>query len=351
MTMNKDPYQILGLSRNASSSDIQAAYRKLAKQYHPDRNIGDTEAQAKFIEVQEAYDTLNDPRSKNHFDQFGFAGSENSWTHGFTQTMHNMWNNSVFKGRNIQAKIDVTLEEIASGCIKTINVNKNKICNHCEGSGAKSIITCNVCNGSGVQFVKIQPNFNLQSACNTCNGSGKISSENCEFCKGSGYDKDFEIFEIKVNIPAGSSDGTIKFAGQGEPCKTKKGMAGDLIVFVNVAKHEIFHRQDNHLIIEVLCSYTQLYKGFEIELPTVYKEKISVKIPAGTYPNSQIRIARKGLTGGRGGIGDMFIIPKLDVPRNMPDEYNVVIDNLETIENKHISRRRQDWQTKISKYF
>ena len=349
--MNKDPYQILGLSRNASSDDIQAAYRKLAKQYHPDRNIGYPEAEAKFREVQEAYDTLNDPRKKSHFDQYGFSGFENQWSHGFTQTMHDMFGKSIFKGRNIQSKIDVTLEEIASGCIKTINITRSKICNICSGSGSKSVKTCSVCNGTGMQFVRVQPNFNLQSQCGTCRGTGKITAEVCESCSGHGYSKDQESFEMKINVPAGSTDGMMKFSGQGEPSRESGGFSGDLVIFLNVLKHEIFNKQDNHIILEMPCTYTQLYKGFEVEVPTVYKEKIVVKIPAGTYPNSQIRISGKGLPGGRNNIGDMFIIPKLDVPRNMPQEYEDIILKLAEVENKYSSKRRQDWSIKINKYF
>jgi molecular chaperone DnaJ len=345
-----DPYQILGLSRNSNSDDIQNAYRKLAKQYHPDRNIGVLDAEKKFRDVQEAYDILNDPRKKSHFDQFGFSGPNNEWSHGFSQTMHDIFGRSTFKGRNIQSKVDVTLEEIAAGCSKTISVTKSKICNTCSGSGSKSIQTCNKCNGSGLQFVKIEPNFNLQTQCATCTGSGKISAESCDVCSGSGFSKEQESAEIQINIAAGAVDGMMKFSGQGEPCREKRGSAGDLIILVNVLKHEIFQRHDNHIIIEIPCTYPQLYKGFEVEVPTVYKEKIVAKIPSGTYPNSQIRIAGKGLPGGKSVLGDMFIIPKLDVPRNMPQEYEDIVAKLTEFEEKHVSKRRQDWIEKTKKY-
>ena len=135
-------------------------------------------------------------------------------------------------------------------------------------------ITCNKCNGSGLQFVKIEPNFNLQTQCATCAGSGKISAESCDVCSGSGFSKEQESAEIQINIAAGAVDGMMKFSGQGEPCREKRGSAGDLIILVNVLKHEIFQRHDNHVIIEMPCTYPQLYKGFEVEVPTVYKEKI-----------------------------------------------------------------------------
>ncbi len=347
--MNKDPYEILGLSRNCSLDDITAAYRKLVKQYHPDRNIGDPDAEKKFKEVQEAYDVLNDPSRKSHFDQFGFSAS-GDWTQNFTQTMHDFFSKSSFKGRNIQIKIDVTLEEIAIGCKKKITFNRSKICNDCSGSGSKSIKECHNCNGSGIQFVRIQPNFNLQSACNVCNGSGKITAEMCATCSGSGFQKEQEVANFEVPIPAGSADGMMKIANQGEPSRDKKGSSGDLIVLINLLKHEIFQRHDNHIVIDVPCTFSQLCRGVSLEIPTVYKEKIVTRIPAGTYPNSQIRIAGKGLPGGRNAIGDMYIIPKLDVPKNITEEYNELLNKLSELDEKNTSKRRLDWLEKIKKY-
>ena len=152
--MNKDPYEVLGVTRNCSLDDIQKAYREKAKKYHPDRNIGDPDSEQKFLQIQDAYDVLNDPVKKSNYDRFG--NHNNDIFTGFMHTMYDIFGKSVHKGRNIQAKINITLEEVAKGCIKKVKISKSKICKTCQGSGGSKSEKCKRCDGSGVQNVGIQ---------------------------------------------------------------------------------------------------------------------------------------------------------------------------------------------------
>lgn len=349
--MIKDPYEVLGLSRSASQEEIQGAYRKLAKQHHPDRNLGDADAERKFRDVQESYDVLSDTSKRSQYDKYGFSsfGGQDPWG-GFAQTMHDIFGRSNYKGRNIQIKVTATLEEIAAGCSKTVSYTKSRICVSCSGSGSKKTQKCNGCDGSGAKNVKMQGTFTLKTTCHDCNGSGSIVVDKCEACSGSGYNVESDTAEIIVKIPAGSDEGVIKMSGYGEISRERSGFPGDLLIHLSVDKHEIFQRHDKHIVMDVPCTFSQLYFGFEIEVPTVYKEKVLVKVPAGTMPNAQIRIVGKGLPGGRSLIGDMFLIPKLDFFKNFPTDYDSVMRQLADLDAINVSKRRQDWLDKVKRY-
>ena len=348
--MIKDPYEILGVSKAVGHDELQAAYRKLAKQYHPDRNIGDPDAESKFRDVQEAYDILSDTSQRSKYDQYGFSafGGQDQWN-GFAHTMHDIFGRSNYKGRNIQIKVKATLEEIAAGCSKTVKYAKSKICVSCVGSGSKNSQKCHGCGGTGVRHVTMQGSITLQTACQDCHGLGSIVVEKCDACAGSGYQKDADAVDIVVNVPAGSEEGVIKMPGYGEVSRERAGFPGDLLIHLSVEKHDIFQRHDKHIVIDVPCTFSQLYFGFEVEVPTVYREKIMVKIPAGTMPNAQIRVAGKGFPGGRMLIGDMFLIPKIDVPKNMSAEYENAVRQLANLDATNVSKRRQDWLDKVKR--
>ena len=344
---NKDPFTVLGISRNASPEDIQKAYRNKAKQYHPDRNIGDPQAEEKFREVQEAYDALTNPKKNSNFN--------NPFAHGFdpfSGFMNDIFGNTIHKGRNIQAKVQLTLEEVATGCIKNITIQKNKICNSCKGSGSIKSDKCNYCNGNGIQNVKMQGAsiLNFQTTCQACKGSGRITIDKCLDCNGNGYESTQESVILDIPIPAGISTGQMRMPEKGDPCKYNGGVNGDLILFVQVLNHELYQRHDNHLIVEIPCTFFQLLSGFTVEIPTIYKQKVLVKIPKNAIPNNHIRVQKQGLPGGIEGIGDMFIVPKLDMPKNMPEEYYNILEKANEIEIKNPSIRRKEWERKIGKY-
>jgi len=343
--MRNDPYSVLGISRNASAEEIQKAYRAKAKQFHPDRNIGDSQAEEKFREVQEAYDAITNPKN-NHGNPF---------VHGFdpfSGFMHDIFGNTIHKGRNLQAKVQLTLEEVSTGCTKQVKIQRNKICTSCNGSGSLKSDKCNYCDGSGVQHVRMQGSniLNFQTPCQACKGSGKITVEVCTPCKGSGYENLQEDITLDIPFPAGISTGQMRIHEKGDPCKYSGGVQGDLILFVQVLNHELYQRHDNHLIIDMPCTFFQLLNGFTVDVPTIYKQKVSVKIPKNTLPNTHIRIQRQGLPGGIDGMGDMFIIPRLDFPKNMPTEYYDLLEKANQIELQNTSIRRKEWERKVSKY-
>lgn len=348
---DKDPYVVLEISRQATSEEIQKAYRNKAKLYHPDRNIGDPKAEEKFREIQTAYDILNDPLKKSNFDRYGF--SDRNFGHDIFQGfMNDMYGRSVHKGRNIQVKVEITLEEVATGCNKKITFSKSKLCNSCRGSGSLKSDKCKICNGSGMQNLNVQgaAMINFQTPCHGCKGSGKTVLENCEECRGSGYESINEQATMDVTIPAGSNTGHIRLAEQGDPSRQYGGINGDLLIFVSVLKHELFNRHDNHLVVDVPLSFYELVNGCELDMTNIYKQKIKVKIPKNTMPNSQIRVQRNGLPGGMDGIGDLFLIPKLDLPKNMSDEYYQLMDKIHNLELENPSTRKKEWNRKISKY-
>jgi molecular chaperone DnaJ len=345
--MNKDPYEVLGVSRDASSDDIQKSYRSKAKLHHPDRNIGNPESEQMFREVQEAYDILSDLEKKSKYDRFGFSAGK--WSSESMHNLHDLFGKSTYKGRSIQTKVSLTLEEVASGCVKKVRFHRSKICSRCYGSGSSKSEKCKHCDGLGYQGVHLQPNFSFQTECQACLGSGVSVLEKCAECNG-GYESRQEPSEFDVNLPPGISSGHLRIPEQGEPCKRSGGSNGDLMVFVEVQHHEMFKRYDSNLILEIPCSYSQLVNGFDVDVPTVYNHKIVVKIPKETMPNTQIRVKGKGLPGGYDGIGDMFIIPKLDIPKNMPEEYYQVLERLRAIEDGNVTHRRKEWNRKISKY-
>lgn len=346
----RDAYEVLGLSKGCSQDDVQSSYRKLVKMHHPDRNIGDPEADKKFREVQEAYDILSDPNKRGRYDTFGKAGFQSaSGGFGFSPTMGDIFGRSTLKGRNIQHRLEITLEEIASGCSKKVPYTRGKSCSACGGTGAKSSSRCASCDGAGVKQVRVEMGFAIQMSCADCGGTGAIASEKCARCSGSALDGT-ESLEREIQIHAGFMDGVVRLPGHGEPCRGGRGANGDLMVHVATKKHEIFQRHDHHVVVEMPCTYAQLYRGFEAEVPTLYGHSVVVKIPPCTMPNSQIRVAGKGLPGGRVGVGDMFIIPKLDMPKGMPEEYSEVIDRMDRLESENVSKRRQDWNERVTRY-
>lgn len=345
----RDPYEVLGLSRSCSPSEVQQAYRKLAKAYHPDRNIGDPDSESKFRDVQDAYDILNDPAKRGRYDTFGPSGFKAEPGFDFSGTMGDIFGRSSFKGRNIQARVEVSLEEIAAGCSKKVSYTRGKSCSSCAGTGAKSHSSCGSCDGKGFKNMRVQLNFNLQMTCAECHGTGKRTSEHCQDCGGSGTCGS-ESVERDVYVPAGANDGVIRLPGQGEPCKTGKGAPGDLLVHVSVKRHELFQRHEQHLVMDVPCTFVQLCRGFDLEVPTLYGHSVVVRIPQATMPNSQIRVAGKGLPGGKTGLGDMFIIPKLDMPKEISEEYGSLLDKMFELDAKSASKRRNEWSEKIQRY-
>jgi len=330
----RDYYEVLGLSKNASESEIKKAYRRLAMKYHPDRNQGDAEAENMFKEVKEAYEVLSDARKRAAYDQFGHSGLEGNagaggFEGGFGDIFESVFGDMfgggrggggrsrVYRGSDLRYDLSLSLEEAVSGTEVKIRIPTYVRCPSCEGSGAKkgtSPVTCNTCHGSG-QVRMQQGFFSIQQTCPHCQGTGKMVRDPCSTCHGSGRVKEQKTLNVK--IPAGVDIGDrIRLSGEGEP-GPNGGPAGDLYVQVNIKPHPIFTREDSHLSCEVPIDIVTASLGGELEVPTL-DGKVMLKIPAETQSGKVFRLAGKGIKPVRGGpAGDLHCRIVVETPVNL----------------------------------
>jgi len=337
----RDYYEVLGVSKTATDSEIKIAYRKLAIKYHPDRNPGDTEAEAKFKEAAEAYDVLHDSKKRQQYDQFGFDvpgggfgespfGSAGGFSMddifsmfgdvfgghsgGFSGFGGSSRQAPKYRGADLRLKVSLSLQEVATGVTKKFKVRKDIVCEHCHGTGAENgndTETCPNCHGSG-QEVVIQntPFGRMQSArtCSRCHGSGKVIEKPCSKCRGSG-----EILvkrKIDIKIPAGVDNGSrLRVSNEGEP-GILGGPKGDLYVYIYVRPHKEFERNGNDVISRVTISFAQAALGATIQVNTL-DGKVELKIPEGTQTGTAFRLKGKG-------------IPYLRNPKQRGDQHVVV---------------------------
>jgi len=345
----RDYYEILGLDKNASEEDIKKAYRKLAKKYHPDLNPGDKAAEAKFKEVNEAYEVLSDPKKKAQYDRFGHAGMDGNGFGGFSgfgggfedfdfggigDIFESFFGGAGFgrsrsrsgpqKGADIKYSMEVSFEEAAFGTEKEISVSRMETCTTCGGSGAKpgtSPTTCTHCNGTGqVQYKQSTPfgHFVNVKTCDVCHGEGKIITNPCQTCNGRG--KVRKKVNIKVRIPAGIDDGqTISLRGEGE-AGVRGGPPGDLFILIRVKPHALFKRQGNDVVCEIPITFVQAALGAELEVPTL-DGKVRYNIPEGTQTGTVFRLKGKGIPFLRGsGRGDQYVKVNVEVPKKLNEK-------------------------------
>ena len=366
----RDYYEVLGVDKNATPEELKKAYRKLALQYHPDRNPGDKEAEEKFKEAAEAYDVLSNPDKKARYDQFGMAGMEGAYGQGgmnmndifsqfgsifgdlfgggFTGFSGGFGGGSqrrVLRGSNLRIKVKLTLEEIDRGCEKKIKVSKYVSCKTCGGSGAKEgkTETCPHCHGSGVVTEvrrTILGQMQTQSACPHCGGEGKIVKDKCRDCHGDGIVKSEEI--ITINIPAGVQDGMqLAMHGQGNAAP-RGGIAGDLIVLIEEQEHELFERQEANLYYNAFITFTQAAMGAAIEIPTL-SGKVKIKVDAGTPSGRVVRLRGKGLPIVNGyGRGDMLVCLNVWVPKDLTKEEKKMLEELDSHHNFQPNPTKQE---------
>lgn len=342
----RDYYEVLGLTKQATDDEIKRAYRKMAKQYHPDLHPDDKEAEAKFKEINEAYGVLSDPQKKATYDQYGFdgpnmgggAGSAGGYGGfggfgGFDDILNSFFGggaggsqryNGPIDGDDLQMQISISFEEAAKGCEKEINLVRDEPCETCKGTGAKpgtSPSTCTTCNGTGqVKVVQNTPFGRIQNVrtCEACHGTGKIIKVPCSRCNGRGKLRTSKRRNIKV--PAGIDNGqVITIRGQGE-LGERGGQPGDLLILVNVRPHKYFTRKGFDLHCEIPVTFSQAALGAEIDVPTLEKP-VKYTIPEGTQPGTVYRIKGQGIQNLRGtGKGDMFIKVNVEVPRKLSDK-------------------------------
>lgn len=349
---NQDYYQVLGVAKGASDSDIKKAYRKLAMQYHPDRNPDNKEAEEKFKEVQKAYDILSDPEKRARYDQFGHAGVDPNMGGGggfggfggaggfdFGDIFSQMFGGTAggggrqqnFQGADLRYDIEITLEEAAAGAKKKITIPTHEECDLCHGSGAKpgtSATTCSTCGGSGVVHVR-QAIFQLQQTCPTCHGTGKQIKDPCVKCHGAGLVKTRKTLE--VNIPAGIDDEQrIRLAGEGEP-GTHGAPSGDLYVVVHIRRHDIFERDGMDLHCELPISFTTAALGGEVEVPTL-DGRVKLNIPKETQTGRRMRVKGKGMKSLRSSAtGDLYCHIVVETPVNLTDRQKELLEEFEKI--------------------
>ncbi|SLN17617.1 Chaperone protein DnaJ [Roseivivax jejudonensis] len=344
----RDYYDVLGLQKGASADDIKKAYRRKAKELHPDRNADNPEAETQFKEANEAYDVLKDPEKKAAYDRFGhaafdggmgggggprpgaggFGGGQGDFASAFSDVFDDLFGDFMGGGRggrsraargsDLRYNLRVTLEEAYNGLTKTITVPTSVQCDACTGSGAEGgaePTTCPTCSGMG-KVRATQGFFTVERTCPTCSGLGQIIKNPCNTCGGNGRVQKERA--LSVNVPPGVETGTrIRLAGEGE-AGVRGGPPGDLYIFVEVTRHEIFDRDGVNLQCRVPVSMATAALGGDIEVPTIAGGRSRVSIPAGSQSGRQMRLRGKGMPALRGGgHGDMFIELAVETPVNL----------------------------------
>ena len=343
----RDYYEVLGLNKGASEEELKKAYRKLAKQYHPDVNPGDKGAEAKFKELNEAYSVLSDPDKRARYDQFGHAGVDPGYGAGgggFSGDFGDIDLGDLFgsffgggfggfggggsgrrngpqRGETLRAAVEISFEEAAFGCEKEINLTRTESCDECHGTGCAAGATAEVCPGCrGTGTVRVQQRmggmaFSSSAPCTQCRGTGRIIHQPCKSCGGAGSVK--KQRRLSVNIPEGIDDKqAVSLRGQGNAGKNG-GPPGDLIVEVRVRPHPFFQREGTSVLYECMVSFYQAAMGAELEIPTI-DGKVKYTLPAGTQTGTTFRLRGKGIPELRGrGRGDQYVSITVKVPTSL----------------------------------
>jgi molecular chaperone DnaJ len=333
----QDFYETLGVAKTADAEDLKRAYRKLAMQYHPDRNAGDKSAEQKFKDISEAYDVLKDDQKRAAYDRFGHAAFENGsrgpgdfaggFSGGFADIFEEMFGamgggrrsqTGPSRGSDLRYNLEVSLEDAFRGRQTTIRVATFVHCDSCKGSGAEAgsrPTTCRTCQGHG--RVRAQQGFfTIERTCPTCQGAGQTIDKPCKSCGGQGRVRREKT--LSVNIPPGVEDGTrIRLAGEGEVGQ-RAAAPGDLYIFVSIAQHSLFQRDGANIFCRVPIPFTTAALGGSIEVPTVEGNRTRVAVPAGTQSGHQFRLRGKGMTVLRSAVrGDMYIQAVVETPVNL----------------------------------
>ncbi len=360
----RDYYEVLGVDKNATEDQIKKAYRTIAIKYHPDRNPGNKEAEEKFKEAAEAYDVLHDPQKRQQYDQFGFnapGGGFNPFEGG-SMNMDDIFSmfgdifggragfggfsgggsrgRQVHRGSDLRLKVRLSYNEIAHGVTKKFKVRKDIVCTHCHGTGAEAGSTseqCPTCHGSGVITHTTQSIFGMmqtQGVCPTCNGEGTVIKNKCKHCGGTGIEKGEEVVEIK--IPAGVAEGMIvNVPGKGNAGQ-RKGVNGDIQVFIEEEPNDTFIRDDSDLIYNLLLDFPTAALGGEVEIPTIEGTKLKVKMEPGTQPGKTLRLRGKGFPAVQGygrGTGDLVVNVSVYIPKTLSKEEKNVIEQFRDSDN------------------
>lgn len=375
----RDYYEVLGIQKGASDDEIKKAYRQMAKKYHPDLNPGDKEAEARFKEVNEAYEVLSDAQKKARYDQYGHAGVDPNFGAGGYQgygfdgmdiDLGDIFSsffgggvggsrrsnpNAPRRGSDVSASVVISFEEAARGCKKQVQVRLVDTCPDCRGSGAapgSAPKTCPVCNGTGQERRQQRTPFGViqtQSVCSRCHGKGQIIETPCKTCGGSGQVR--KPSTVGINIPAGIADGqVITIRGKGNA-----GMngvpAGDLEVQVSVRPHPVFEREGYDILCELPLTFAQLALGAEVQVPTL-DGNVPYTIREGTQPGETFRLKGKGFPyiNGRGK-GDEVVRVAVEVPKNLTAEQKKLLKSFEEATGEKNYQKRRSFFDKLRDAF
>ena len=377
MAEKRDFYEVMGVPKNASDDEIKKAFRKLAKKYHPDLNPGDKQAEAKFKEVNEAYEVLSDKDKRARYDQFGHAGVDPSYGAGaaggspFTQDIDlgDIFNsffggfggrqhqnpNAPRRGTDIETTVHISFEEAAKGCRKTVTYQNISTCKDCSGSGAAKGTApkvCKACGGTGqVKISQRTPFGMIQTArvCDACKGKGRVIETPCRTCMGTGRTKTKRT--VDVDIPAGiSDDRVLNVSGHGN-AGVNNGPYGDLHVYVNVRPHPIFDRRGDDVWCELPVTFSQAALGAEVTVPTL-DGKVSYPIHEGTQPGDVFKLKGQGVQhlGGRGR-GDQYVRVAIEVPKNLSAKQKELLKKFEEAVGEKNYQKRKGFFDKLKGMF
>ncbi|MBB3931063.1 molecular chaperone DnaJ [Kaistia hirudinis] len=371
-----DYYEILGVARDTDEKGLKVAFRKLAMQFHPDRNPGDHTAEAKFKEINEAYETLRDPQKRAAYDRFGHAAFEQGGpgAHGFSgdfaSSMSDIFDD-IFgefmggrrgqrpsggggreRGADLRYNMEITLEEAYAGKTAEVRVPTKIACDACSGTGAKPGShpkVCTTCDGHG-RVRAAQGFFSIERTCPTCGGRGEIITDPCEKCAGSG--RVTQERTLQVSIPAGIEDGTrIRLSSEGE-AGLRGGPAGDLYLFLSVKPHSLFQREGADIFCRVPISITTAALGGQFDVPTVDGGKTRVKVPEGTQTGKQFRLKSKGMPVLRSKeMGDMYIQVVVETPSKLSRRQRELLEEFEQVSSEENNPESAGFFARIRDFF
>lgn len=372
MVDQRDYYEVLGVGKRASSTEITAAYRKLAIRFHPDKNPGDSEAATRFKEAARAFEVLSDADLRSRYDRFGHAGVEGGRRHDFNdisdvfEAFGDLFGGGIFgeafgggrqrqsrarKGRDVFCQVQLSLVEAARGVTKTVEFDRHETCGECDGSGARKGTQpqpCDYCAGRG-QVIQSAGVFRLQTTCPACRGAGVVIRDRCPACGGEGVTQ--ERAARKVTIPAGvDRDVRVRLAGEGEP-GAAGGPPGDCYCVIEIEDHPFLVREGKDLHCEVPVSFTQAALGATVDVPTLDGAK-PLEIARGTQPGDVIRVRGLGMPEVRGrGIGDLHVHVHVEVPKSLSPRAEELLRELAAEEHAAVSPKRTSFFRRLAEYF
>jgi molecular chaperone DnaJ len=366
----RDYYEVLAVARDADEGAIKKSFRALAMKYHPDKNPGDAEAEAKFKEAAEAYEVLSDREKRSRYDQFGHAGvSGVGGGQGFEsifEQFSDLFGGGMFEGffggqrrgrggprAGASLRVDLELDflEAARGCTKVVPFNRAERCLECQGSGAKrgtAPVTCDLCQGRG-SVVQSTGFFQIQTGCPRCRGAGKVVRDPCAECGGQGAQA--KKREVEVKVPPGVDEGMrLRVPGEGEPGEPG-APSGDLHCVIRVRPHEFFARQETHVLLELPITFTQAALGADVQVPTI-DGKDQLKVKKGTQSGDLYTLRGKGIADAHTGErGDQIVRVVVEVPRKLTKKQEELLRSFAETEDANVSPQRKSFFDKLKSYF